>query len=429
MDRQALTQIIVGLGAVAFALQARSWTTSKLPSTKEFFSFQLKYLIVILIMKTADWMQGPYVYKLYADKGFTDNESARLFLAGFASSAFLGVLVGSLADKYGRKKGSILFAILYASACVSYHSNDYKILVLGRMCSGVATSLLFSVFEAWYKAEHEKKNFDGSLVSQTFSRQYFADSLLAIGAGIGASFLVELRGTPVAPFDASCFILIIGGILVFAWWGENTSGSETQKGVSMYEALKTVFREKEILLCGVVQSIFGGTMYIFVFMWTPSLPGCDPGLVFSCFMVAIMIGTGIFQELEKKGWTLVDIVGLVVCGAAIALAVPVYTKDIRYRLAAFILYEVCIGIWFPSYHTLRLKLVPDNGHATILSFFRFPLNLIVITNLLFAGKIKPEITFLICFYSLVLALLAVLGIRTILNRKVAGVVSAKAAAR
>jgi len=414
MDRQALTQIIVGLGVFAFALQARSWTTSKLPTSRDFFSFQLKYLVVILLMKTADWMQGPYVYKLYADKGFTDNESARLFLVGFASSAFVGVLVGSLADKYGRKKGSMLFAVLYASACVSYHSDDYRILALGRMCSGVATSLLFSVFEAWYKAEHEKRNFDGGLVSQTFSRQYFADSLLAIGAGIFASFLVEIRGTPVAPFDASCAILIVGGILVFLWWDENKSGSVANEGVSMYDALKIVFREKEILLCGIVQSIFGGTMYIFVFMWTPSLPGCDPGLVFSCFMVAIMIGTGIFQELEKKGWSLVDIVGLVVCGAAVSLAVPVYTTDIRLRLAAFILYEVFIGIWFPSYHTLRLQLVPNNGHATILSFFRFPLNLIVITNLLFAGKILPEITFMICFCSLVLALFAVLGIRFIL---------------
>jgi len=33
-------------------------------------------------------------------------------------------------------------------------------------------------------------------------------------------------------------------------------------------------------------------MYIFVFMWTPSLPSTyNPGIVFSCYMVAIMIGS------------------------------------------------------------------------------------------------------------------------------------------
>eukprot|EP00331_Platyophrya_macrostoma_P030835 CAMPEP_0176458012 /NCGR_PEP_ID=MMETSP0127-20121128/32318_1 /TAXON_ID=938130 /ORGANISM="Platyophrya macrostoma, Strain WH" /LENGTH=83 /DNA_ID=CAMNT_0017848457 /DNA_START=49 /DNA_END=297 /DNA_ORIENTATION=+ len=36
-----------------------------------FSAFQRNFLLVYLIMMAADWMQGPYVYRLYAYYGFS----------------------------------------------------------------------------------------------------------------------------------------------------------------------------------------------------------------------------------------------------------------------------------------------------------------------------------------------------------------------
>lgn len=50
--------------------------------------------------KGADWLQGPYLYKLYQSYGFELVQIAFLFLTGFASGALGGTAVGSLADSW-----------------------------------------------------------------------------------------------------------------------------------------------------------------------------------------------------------------------------------------------------------------------------------------------------------------------------------------
>jgi MFS transporter, MFS domain-containing protein family, molybdate-anion transporter len=46
-----------------------------------------------------DWLQGPYVYRLYEYYGFGVGQIGHLFIAGFGSSFVFGTVVGSLADK------------------------------------------------------------------------------------------------------------------------------------------------------------------------------------------------------------------------------------------------------------------------------------------------------------------------------------------
>ncbi|ESO81972.1 hypothetical protein LOTGIDRAFT_176318, partial [Lottia gigantea] len=48
----------------------------------------------------------------------------------------------------------------------------------------------------------------------------------------------------------------------------------------------------------------------------------------------------------------------------------------------FIVFETCVGIFWPSIGTLRGKYVPEETRATIMNCFRVPLNLIVVVILL-----------------------------------------------
>ena len=56
----------------------------------------------------------------------------------------------------GRKRACVTYCIAYILSCITKHSPQYKILMLGRILGGIATSLLFSAFESWLVAEHNK---------------------------------------------------------------------------------------------------------------------------------------------------------------------------------------------------------------------------------------------------------------------------------
>ena len=59
----------------------------------------------------------------------------------------------------GRKRACVTYCITYILSCITKHSPQYKVLMVGRVLGGIATSLLFSSFESWLVAEHNKVNF------------------------------------------------------------------------------------------------------------------------------------------------------------------------------------------------------------------------------------------------------------------------------
>lgn len=50
----------------------------------------------------------------------------------------------------------IVYGMVYAASCITKLINNFGILLLGRLLSGVAISLLFSSFESWMVTEHKK---------------------------------------------------------------------------------------------------------------------------------------------------------------------------------------------------------------------------------------------------------------------------------
>jgi MFS transporter, MFS domain-containing protein family, molybdate-anion transporter len=59
--------------------------------------------------------------------------------------------------------------------------------MLGRLLGGVATSLLFSVFEAWLIRSHSDANLGKNFLSQSFSAAAYGNSVVAILAGLIAN--------------------------------------------------------------------------------------------------------------------------------------------------------------------------------------------------------------------------------------------------
>lgn len=372
---------------------------TKIVASTQFKGFQRSFLFVFFIMMAADWMQGPYVYRLYAHYGFSMAQNGQLFIAGFGSSLVFGTIAGSMADKYGRKLLCIMYGVTYMLSCVTKHFNDFNILLVGRLLGGISTSILFSAFESWMVSEHQNLSFPGEWLSETFSLMTVGNGITAIVAGWIAQSAVSYMDHPVAPFDVSFVFLLLGTLLIATSWKENYGDVKTPTLSAITEAAKRILATKNILYLGIAQSLFEGSMYTFVFMWTPTLEAggmaIPHGIIFASFMVCCSIGGTLFEFLTHH-MSVEHLMRNVFIASAVIMAVPIFTNDTVICFAAFLLFEVAVGIFWPGMGTLRSKYVPEEMRATMINLFRMPLNLLVCLILLYVGTLTIAQVFSIC---------------------------------
>jgi len=370
----------------------------------------------------ADWLQGPYFYEVYSSKVINGVQVSmqgvsNLFLTGFASTAIFGAIVGGLVDSFGRKRGSLVFSLMYAISALSTKFAQLPLLFAGRVAGGVGTSLLFSAPEAWLVSESQQKKFDGKWLGQTFGLAYFGDSIVAILAGLMAGFVAKRAG-PSAPFELSVVFLVAGAALVFSQWSENYGGTKSAKSAKVEVADAVVAEEegkgpneggaaltkgawealvgdRKLMLLGAVQAFFEGAMYIFVLQWPPAMKmalagqSVPFGPIFSCFMVCCMIGSSTFSALSQRGVAPEDVMMGMLLLAAVSMSCAVLSVGggIVPIVAAFLAFEGCVGMYFPLIGTLRSKYLPDAYRGVIMNLYGIPLNLIVVTVFLLIEKL------------------------------------------
>jgi len=393
--------IVAGLLAACAVV---GWDSSQLASIRGLFTskddlarFQRLYLPGFLLAMLADWLQGPFVYALYQGYGIDRAHNGYLFVGGFGASALFGTVVGSLADKFGRKRYAILYCMIYFGHCATKHWNYFGILMIGRILGGISTSLLFSVFDSWLVSESQRQGFDGQQLGNTFSLAYFGSSVAAIAAGQLGEVAANLKsleemgggmfyGGYVTPFDLANIVLILCMLYIFISWSENYGESTGETGTNFSNALLVIFENKKILLCGLIASSFESSMFIFVFNWTPCLMEPDQpvppfGHIFTGFMILCLLGTRCYAYLA--GIFPVEKIGLGVMIVSMICHLTVFlVQDVIIRFLAFLVFEMMVGLYFPLMGTLKGDIVPEDMRSTIYNIYRLPLNIIVLLPLL-----------------------------------------------
>ncbi|KAF3322452.1 molybdate-anion transporter-like protein [Carex littledalei] len=416
-----------GLAAVVATLELSKSSKDRVNTTSAFNSFKNNYLLVYSLMMAGDWLQGPYVYFLYRHYGFDKGDIGRLFIAGFGSSMLFGTIVGSLADKQGRKRACITYCITYILSCITKHSPQYKVLMVGRVLGGIATSLLFSAFESWLVAEHNKRSFDPQWLSLTFSKAIFlGNGLVAIISGLFANLLTDNLGFgPVAPFDAAACFLAIGMVVILSSWSENYGDpSENKDLMSQFKVAATaIASDEKIALLGAIQSLFEGSMYTFVFLWTPALSPNEEdiphGFIFATFMLSSMLGSSIASRLMARPTLKVEsYMQIVFAISAFTLLLPVITNFFFVtsgekggsmsfggciQLMGFCTFEACVGLFWPSIMKMRSQYIPEEARSTIMNFFRIPLNIFVCVVLYNVNAFPITVMFGMCSIFLFMA--------------------------
>lgn len=429
----SLTLVLALVWRSVYGEGAKETTASaenKRAPTPAFKRFANGYIAVYLLMMAGDWLQGPYMYALYAEYGFEHEQIASLFVAGFGSSMLFGTFAGSLADTIGRKRGALLYVAFYVASCVTKHWKSYGVLMLGRVLGGIATSLLFCVFDSWLVTEHAARGFEASWLSSVFANAQAGNSIVAIASGVLGEWVASLAplqqlskgggsimwGGYCAPFDLAAVFLLVGGVVIAATWtenfGESKKGHPTRAASakttltssfaaavgstldSLGKGCTLLFRDPKVLLVGLVSACFEAAMYAFVFEWTPAVSG-PPGSpkppygeIFSVMMLCCTGGTRVFSAIVGRGHTSPSQLLAPTCWlSALALAAPFAALTLTAgaplpTLAAFLLFEGCVGAYFPAMGTLKSITVPDAQRSTVYSLFRIPLNLLVLTVLL-----------------------------------------------
>ena len=306
------------------------------------------------------------MYALYASYGYDSQNIAKLFIVGFGTSLLVGPFVGKCADVYGRKNAVFMYATLYVFSCITKHFDDYYILLFGRVLGGTATSLLASVFESWLIAEHSGS--DGELKG-TFRKSMVANSVAAVTSGVLGSLVVTSNtykwgthfyyGGYTGPFDLAIIFLLIGVYLTNRYWGEN---------YGMRSVHSSVRFNTDIVLLGFIQSLFEAAMYCFIFVWTPVLgENINHGLVFSTFMIACTVGSYINMPL-----------GVALVLSSLSLLISSYGHEQVVNYICFLVFEFCVGVYFPQMGMMKSERVPEETRATMYNIFRIPLNFIVV---------------------------------------------------
>ncbi|PKI53887.1 hypothetical protein CRG98_025681 [Punica granatum] len=273
--------------------------------------------------------------------------------------------------------------------------------MLGRVLGGIATSLLFSAFESWLVAEHNKRGFEQQWLSITFSKAIFlGNGLVAIVSGLFGNLLVDSFALgPVAPFDAAACFLAIGMAIIMSSWTENYGDpSESKDLLTQFKGAATaIASDEKIALLGAIQSLFEGSMYTFVFLWTPALSPNDEeiphGFIFATFMLASMLGSSLASRLMARSTPRVEsYMQIVFVISSAALLLPIMTSflvtpsKVRgggisfsgcLQLLGFCTFEACVGIFWPSIMKMRSQYIPEEARSTIMNFFRIPLNIFV----------------------------------------------------
>ena len=381
-----------------------------------------------------------------------------IFVLGYFASATLGTYVAALGDQHGHRKLVMLHGVSYGIACVAMRWSSLAVLLVSRVLSGVAYSLLFSSFESWAITEVDRMRIDRRYLVQLFSAATFFNAASAVAAGIAGNAVggesgrtddvrdggeqirarVRRRRGLVVHVRAGREDVVGGGGSARApaeaeaekaEKSENRSARRrNEKARACFRAARMVLAEPALLSLGSMNSLYEAALHVFVFVWTPALErrcgrsalagsgagagGPDPevphGLVFSLFMACKMAGSQLFaligDRVPRRPHAAAGVhrLGGGVRGAAAGVAGRVR------RGAVFVLR---VRVWARALlagdggGARRARCVPNHLRATMTSVFRVPLNVLVMACLAFAGNADEPRFLMMCFSLMTLCLL------------------------
>jgi hypothetical protein len=168
---------------------------------------------------------------------------------------------------------------------------------------------------------------------------------------------------------------------------------EQHKETTTDSKLWTTLTNPRVLSLGLASTMFEGSMYLFVFFWTPALRSAQTtttalpyGLIFASFMASALAASLAFNMIAK--WDIVRYSTLLVAILATAnlcFFFSIHPKSEQSTFWIFCLFEATVGMYWPCAGYLKGRLIDDGMRAQVYSLLRIPLNLFVVAILMYTG--------------------------------------------
>ncbi|KAI2472697.1 MFS general substrate transporter [Annulohypoxylon bovei var. microspora] len=430
------------------------WTTKFKEENAQYVEarkFRRTFLRVYLVVMGSEWLQGPYLYSLFRDeKGLDERTVATLYVATYISAAVSALWTGYMADKFGRRTSCLIFCGIHSLASISVKFNDIRILVAGRILSGIGLNLLWTVFESWMITEYNSRKLDQRSfpLSSMFSIMTKYNCITAIIAGVVGHCIVLASGSKTDPFIVGV-VLDVCGVLLMLWtWNENKGNNNGDSSLCDEEGLRSDtaddkppqratggLKDMRIWVLSFASCCFEGAIFIFTFSWPGTLQAAHDrehtgdgdaipyGVIFATFMATMVLGTMIFGFLTRNAKletveqvpVLSAVLPTLVLGTAffvgaLSFLIAAFSKTELHSYVAFLLLEFCNGVYIPSMAYHRGMIVNDSNRAMIYGLMNIPLFIFVVIALYATSNNGVEHRQTLFASSAVLPLIAALAV-------------------
>ncbi|KRX94045.1 Dual specificity protein phosphatase 12 [Trichinella pseudospiralis] len=303
--------------------------------------------------------------------------------------------------KFERRVVCCVCCVLTSGSCFLKASSNYYVLMWSRIFDGIAATMLLAPFQEWYLHEHlNRYDFPKEWVAITFRYVFVRSIILSIIAGYVAQFTEKVFETTVFPFLLCVPILSVALIWIFCKWTPNRQ--EMRSGSHLWNDLtrakRILLRRPNAFIVCIIQSLYEGSFYLFIFMWTPIFIQLNPdpnyspsfGNIYACFMASTLLGTILYRRLSihlsiSNLLSIATACSLAGMGFSVLVGYPGETSGFKYKilLLTLCLYQTGVGLYFPVMQRQQKDVLPAEARPVLLALFRVPLNIIAIGALLF----------------------------------------------
>ncbi|KAH8809242.1 hypothetical protein F5884DRAFT_677486 [Xylogone sp. PMI_703] len=381
------------------------------------------FLPVYACVVGADWLQGPYIYTIYKDtKSLSESTVAYLFTTGFLSAALSALCTGTFSTTTHRHQrlACQVFCIIYALSCLSLLSSSLAVLFTGRVLGGIASTLMFSVFESWMIMEYHRLGLgeegEEKRLNEIFGLMSTLNGVVAIVAGVVAQWVTDVSGSQMAPFWAAVGCLTLAFLLILRWNNvanqvpstidQKDTHSDTKtnesnaynRGTIMphKNPFRVIMSDRRLWVLCLTTSFFEGSMFLWIFFKFPLLRAAHAlshsllhfntalpyGTIFAALMCAMMLGSLLFTWYSTYTNSSSTLLTLVLTLSSLSFCAPVLVRFEAVTFYSFCLFEICVGVYYPVMAGLRERYVDDDRVRTrVYAILRVPLNVFVVVGL------------------------------------------------
>ncbi|KAF0992768.1 hypothetical protein HZS_4369 [Henneguya salminicola] len=371
------------------------------------------YLLALLV----EWLQGPYLFRLYADYCLFDEKYiAILYIIGVIVAPLVMPFIPILIEFLSPLGTTLLFTMFSFIALITKLSTSFKIHIISRILATISITNMLICIDEWYAKEIAKARFVSSDNPEKRRTTKIWGNLLELsvsGMAIISGIIADCAAHWLYFGFAAPYIFAIVPLFFLVYFlirhklSNSTTGFTSRTidtldidilvneecicGTTIYhkrrvgcylrgikDTLQSIYIHKRfaLLFSSVLQSLIDCTIYVYTLSWTPILEYSIAhstnddfiylplGIIFSCFLASIMIGNVMFRILSSYSVLPTKILIVVSCNIMLLdfflcnyspLHQLIHPK---LCLATLICLQISYGLYTPSIQWLREHSIP-----------------------------------------------------------------------